>query len=125
MRWSRRLVWNSTLVIAATGSATTAWAATDGPPAVGRHTVSFCVSTGGAAPGCGPAQADVRAKGAIIVRIDDITYRLQLHSSQVDIVVMHNATQIDQMTLPYEWSGNELKFNDDDRESRYDIKFVR
>jgi hypothetical protein len=120
MHLSRWLVSSSMLLIAAN-----TWAAADGPPAVGHHAVDFCVSTGGAAPNCGPAQADVREKGAIIVRIDDIAYRLQLHSSQVDIIVMHNATLIDQMTLPYEWSGRELKFNDGDRESRYDIKFMR
>jgi hypothetical protein len=120
IRVSRWFVSSTALLIAATSLA-----AADGPPAIGRHTVDFCVSTGGAAPNCGTAQADVRQKGAIVVRIDDIAYRLQLHSSQVDIIVMHNATMIDQMTLPYEWSGNELKFNDDDRESRYDIKFLR
>lgn len=108
------------LVVAATASGATA----DVRPGAGRHAVQFCVSTAAAPPSCGPAQADVRDKGAIDVRIDDIVYHLKLHSSQVDIVVMHNATQIDEMTQSYDWSGATLEFNDDDRESHYEIRFA-
>jgi hypothetical protein len=116
--------WGRILAGSVAIAATAAWAATDVHPAAGRHAVEFCVSTAAAAPNCGPAQAEVRDKGAIDVRIDDIVYRLKLHSSQVDIVVMHNATQIDEMTQPYEWSGATLEFNDDDRESHYEIRFA-
>jgi hypothetical protein len=105
-------------------AAAASWAAADARPAAGRHAVEFCVSTAAAAPSCGPAQADVRGNGAIDVRIDDIVYHLKLHSSQVDIIVMHNATQIDEMTQSYDWSGATLEFNDDDRESHYEIRFA-
>ncbi len=92
-------------------------------PASGRHTVQMCVATSAAPPNCGPAQADWRADGSLRVRIDDLVYNLQLRSSQVEIVVMHNVVQIDALVVPYEWVGNTLQFSDDDRHSRYEIRF--
>jgi hypothetical protein len=92
-------------------------------PDVGRHTVQFCVATSSAPPGCGQAQADVRADGSLRVRIDDVVYNIRLHSSQVEIVVMHNVVQIDELVAPYEWVGNTLQFSDDERHSRYEIRF--
>ena len=93
-------------------------------PGVGRHAAELCVQTSAAPPSCGPAQVDLRRDGSARVRIDDIVYRLQLHSSQVDVVLMHGAVQIDEFTVPYEWVGRSLKFNDDDRSVRYEVRFA-
>ena len=92
-------------------------------PEAGRHAAEFCVATLPKPPSCGPAQADLRADGTLRVRIDDIVYNIKLNSSQVDVVVMHNAVQIDEFTAPYEWLGNTLQFKDDDRKSVYEIRF--
>ena len=109
------------LAFASAGS----WAAPEARPEPGRHAAELCVATSPSAPpNCGPAQADVRANGTMSVRVDDVVYRLELHSSQVDIVVMHNLVQIDEFTVPYEWTGSTLQFNDGDRASRYEIRFA-
>lgn len=94
-------------------------------PEAGRHVAELCVATLPKAPSCGPAQVDLRADGTLRVRIDDIVYTLQLHSSQVDVVVMHNVVQIDEFTVPYEWVGDTLQFVDDDRHSRYELRFAQ
>jgi hypothetical protein len=92
-------------------------------PAVGRHDAELCVATSTAAASCGPAQADLRSDGSLIVRVDDVVYHMELHSSQVQVVLMHNAVVIDEFTVPYEWIGSSLEFNDDDRNSRYEVRF--
>lgn len=94
-------------------------------PEAGRRTAQLCVATLPKPPSCGPAQVEVRTDGAMRVRVDDIVYTLQLRSSQVDVVVMHNVVQIDEFTVPYEWLGNTLQFVDDDRKSRYEIRFAQ
>jgi hypothetical protein len=91
--------------------------------AFGRHEVELCVATTPAAPNCGPAQADLRRDGTMSVRVDDIVYHLTLHSSQLDVLLMHNKVQIDDFTARYEWTGNALRFSDDDRHARYEIRF--
>ena len=83
------------------------------------------MTTGSAAPSCGPAQVDLRRDGSARVRIDDLVYRLQLHSSQVEVVLMHGAVQIDDFTVPYEWVGSSLQFVDDDRKVRYEVRFMK
>ncbi len=90
-------------------------------PEAGRHAAELCVATSAAPPVCGPVQADVRSDGSLRVRIDDLQYRLQLHSSQVDVVLTHGAMQIDDFTAPYEWDGRVLRFSE--RNSRYEIRF--
>lgn len=92
-------------------------------PEFGRHTVQMCVATSAAPPSCGPAQADLRGDGSLRVRVDDVVYNMRLHSSQVEIVVMHNLVQIDELIVPYQWVGSTLQFNDDDRHSRYEVRF--
>ena len=92
-------------------------------PEPGRHAAEFCVATLPKPASCGAIEAELRSDGSLRFRIDDIRYTLQLHSSQVDVIVMHNIVQIDGFTVPYEWAGNTLQFNDDDRNSRYEIRF--
>ena len=98
-------------------------AVSDGRPAVGRHAAQLCVTTAAAVPSCGPAQVDLRRDGSARVRVDDVVYRLQLHSSQVDVVLKHGAMQIDGFTAPYEWKGSALHFVDADKGVRYEVQF--
>ena len=94
------------------------------PPAAGRYDAQLCVATGPAGPNCGPAEVDLRANGEARVRVADIVYRLQLNSSQVEVVLMHGAMQIDEFTVPYEWLGPSLRFIDEERHARYEIRFL-
>jgi hypothetical protein len=94
-------------------------------PAAGRHAAQLCVATLPKAPSCGPVQVDLRADGAMRLRLDDVVYHLQLRSSQVAVVVMHNVVQIDEFTAPFEWVGDTLQFRDDDRNSVYEIRFAQ
>lgn len=107
----------------AAGPASAAVAA--GRPAAGRHAGELCVATGTAEPSCGPAQVDLRRDGSARVRIDDLVYHLQLHSSQVEVVLMHGAMQVDEFTVPYAWVGSSLQFNDDERQVRYEVRFLK
>jgi hypothetical protein len=107
----------------ATGAASAAVSA--GRPAVGRHAGELCVATGPAEPSCGPAQVDLRRDGSARVRVDDLVYHLQLHSSQVEVVLMHGAMQVDEFTVPYAWIGSSLQFNDDERQVRYEVRFLK
>jgi hypothetical protein len=91
------------------------------PPASGRYDGRFCVATGTAEPDCGPADVIVRGKGQMQVRIADIVYRLQLHSSQLDLVLMHGTMQIDGFTANYEWRGRALTFSDPAKPVRYRV----
>ena len=36
---------------------------------------------------------------------------------------MHGAVQIDEFSVPYEWVGRALRFNDPDRGVRYEVDF--
>src|SRR5205085_11927395 len=94
-------------------------------PAAGRHAGELCVATGPAEPSCGPAQVDLRRDGSVRVRVDDLVYHLQLHSSQVEVVLMHGAMQVDEFTVPYAWVGRSLQFNDDERHVRYEVRFEK
>jgi hypothetical protein len=116
-----RRLWVASAALAACAAAS---AAPGTAPEAGRHAAELCVATLPKPPSCGPAQVDVRADGTMRVRIDDVVYNLQLRSSQVDVVVMHNIVQIDEFTAPFEWAGSALTFNDDGRRSRYELRFA-
>ena len=92
-----------------------------GAPAPGRYAGHFCVTSAADQPSCGPAEVDLRRNGALRVKINDIVYRLQLNSSQVDVVLMHGAMQIDWFTTEYAWAGRSLQFADRDRQARYEL----
>ncbi|MES2991435.1 MAG: hypothetical protein V4844_08430 [Pseudomonadota bacterium] len=94
------------------------------PLNAGLHAAELCVATLPRPASCGPAKVEVRADGSMRLRVDDIAYTLQLHSSQVDVIVMHNIVQIDGFTAPYEWLGPTLQFVDHERRSRYEIRFM-
>jgi proteasome assembly chaperone (PAC2) family protein len=118
VRVAARQAVGALLVLAVPGLAAAAPATR---PDVGRHVAELCVATSAAPPICGPAQADVRSDGSLRLRVDDMVYRLHLHSSQVDVVLMHGSMQIDDFTVPYEWVGDVLQFSE--RNSRYEIRF--
>ena len=88
------------------------WAA----PAAGRYDAELCVATSAVPPSCGPAQIELQADGKMLrVRLSDFEYRLQLNSSQVDVVLMHGTMQVDEFFGVWEWVGNSLKFADRDK----------
>jgi hypothetical protein len=93
-------------------------------PALGRYEGRWCVAVGEAAADCGPAQVDVLRQRRLNVRIADIVYRLQLNSSQVDVVLMHGTMQIDGFFAPYEWVGNSLQFLDLEKGTRYELQLT-
>ena len=94
-------------------------------PAPGRYGGELCVTTpASATPGCGPAEVELQAGGGARVRISDISYRLQLKSSQVEVVLMHGGMQIDEFVSPYEWIGNTLQFSDTDKRARYALRLT-
>ncbi len=118
---ARRLA--ASLLALAALSSLPAGAASRAAPAPGRHQAELCVATKPKPLVCGPTQADLRSDGQLRLRVDDIVYTLQLRSSQVEVVVMHNVVQIDEFTVPYQWVGNKLRFADDDRNSQYEVRF--
>ena len=102
-----------------------AGAAPAATPALGRYDGEFCVAVASAAPDCGPADVDVLRNRQLRVRISDIVYRLKLHSSQVEVVLMHGTMQIDEFVANYEWADTALlQFDDIDKRTRYELRFV-
>ncbi|MEP6875973.1 MAG: hypothetical protein ABI887_16565, partial [Burkholderiales bacterium] len=83
-------LWFALAALAAGGASA---AVADGRPTLGRHAAELCVANASAVPSCGPAQVELRRDGSARVRIDDLVYRLQLNSSQVEVVLMHGAVQ--------------------------------
>jgi len=97
-------------------------AASAAAPAAGHYEAQLCVATSPAGPSCGPADVELRANGEARVRIADIVYRLQLNSSQVEVVLMQGTMQLDEFVASYEWVGRSLRFDDKDKNARYEVK---
>ena len=91
-------------------------------PAAGWSDAQLCVATTPAGPSCGPAEVELRANGEARVRVADIVYRLQLNSSQVEVVLMQGTMQLDEFVASYEWVGRSLQFDDKDKNARYEVK---
>ena len=91
-------------------------------PAAGWYDAQLCVATTPAVPSCGPAEVELRANGEARVRVADIVYRLQLNSSQVEVVLMQGTMQLDEFVASYEWVGRSLQFDDKDKSARYEVK---
>jgi hypothetical protein len=94
-------------------------------PGPGRYDGRFCVAVARAAPECGPAEVEVLRERRLRVRIADIVYHLQLHSSQLDVVLMHGTMQIDGFVAPYDWAGQALQFDDLEKRTRYELTLTR
>lgn len=97
-------------------------AASVAAPAAGQYEAQLCVATTPAGPSCGPAEVELRANGEARVRVADIVYRLQLNSSQVEVVLMQGTMQLDEFVASYEWVGRSLLFDDKDKNARYEVK---
>ena len=101
-----------------------AGAVTPGPPAPGRYLARLCVQpiADPLKPAdCGPAEVWMQRSTRAQVRVSDIVYRLELNSSQVDVVLMHGNMQIDGFTAVYDWQGSTLQFSDRDKGLRYEV----
>lgn len=95
------------------------------PAEPGRYAARMCVASltdEARAPDCGAVELWWQRGRRAQLRVSDISYRLQLHSSQVDVVLMHGAMQIDEFTGIYEWAGSTLRFIDRDKNLRYDLE---
>jgi hypothetical protein len=94
-------------------------------PAAGAYDARLCVTQAQQPPSCGPAQARLSAR-RIDLRVNDIVYRLVLPtlrgSSRLDARVMHGTMQIDEFNAPFEWAGKALRFDDHDKQTRYDVQ---
>jgi len=106
-----------TLALAACGAAAHA-----GTPTPGRYDGRLCVAVGDAPADCGRARVEVRSARHITVRIADLVYRLELASSQVDVVLMHGTMQIDGFFASYEWDGATLRFLDLEKRTHYRVE---
>ncbi len=91
-------------------------------PQPGRYAALLCVTLPAAEPSCGAADLEWRRAGRARVRISDIVYSLQLKTSQVEVVLLHGAMQIDNFTAIYEWDGDTLRFVDVDKNVRYEVR---
>lgn len=94
-------------------------------PALGRYEGQFCVTVASdSVTSCGPAEVDVLRDRRLRVRISDIVYRLKLHSSQVEVVLMHGTMQIDEFVAAYDWAGTALQFDDIDKRTHYELRLT-
>jgi hypothetical protein len=100
-------------------------AAAAGPPAAGRYVAQMCVAVSNVEPACGRAEIEWRAADRAVLRISDVVYALRLYTSQLDVVLMHGAMQIDGFTAIYEWDGPTLRFIDADKNVRYEVRSER
>ncbi len=91
-------------------------------PRPGRYAAQLCVTLPAAEPSCGAAELEWRRAGRARVRISDIVYSLQLKTSQVEVVLLHGAMQIDSFTAIYEWDGDTLRFVDADKNVLYEVR---
>jgi hypothetical protein len=91
-------------------------------PAVGRYEARLCVGTSEAEPTCGPADVDWRSSQQVRVQVSDIVYRLKLHSSQLDVVLMQGSMQLDEFSADYAWQGDTLQFADRAKGARYELQ---
>ena len=91
-------------------------------PVPGRYVAQLCVTLSAAPLRCGAAEVDWQRDGQARVQVSDISYRLQLHRSQVEVVLLHGATQIDEFVSPFAWVGSSLKFADAARNTGYELR---
>ncbi|MEO7336991.1 MAG: hypothetical protein ABIV63_10460 [Caldimonas sp.] len=104
------------LVLAAIGASVAA------APAAGRYRGTLCVAASDQPRSCGPAEVDIRPGGAVDVRVSDIVYRLQVRSGKAAVIVMHGTMQIDEFNAGAEWSAESLRFADDEKRVRYEVR---
>jgi hypothetical protein len=95
-------------------------------PAAGQYEARLCVTLAAQAPSCGPAQA-LLSGSRLQLKVSDITYRLKLQPQrergQLEVLLMHGTMQIDEFSAAYEWTANNLQFDDADKQTRYEVQF--
>jgi len=92
-------------------------------PSPGRYDAQLCVATRpDAEPTCGQAEAEVRGEARLDFRVSDVRYKLALRNSQLDVITLHGAMQVDEFSSPYEWAGSTLRFGDEARAVRYELR---
>ncbi|MEO7055341.1 MAG: hypothetical protein ABI281_01095 [Caldimonas sp.] len=92
-------------------------------PGPGRYDAQLCVATRAtAAPSCGAARVELRDGGRVEVRVADITYRLVLRSSQLDVLTLHGSMRIDEFSADYAWVGDVLRFGDAAKGVVYEVR---
>ncbi len=94
-------------------------------PAAGAYGATLCVRLATQPPSCGPVHAQLSAR-RLELRASDIVYRLALPaqptSTRLDVQVMHGTMQIDEFNGPFEWAGTTLRFDDSDKQTRYEVQ---
>jgi hypothetical protein len=93
-----------------------------GPPPPGRYEGQLCVSTAGAPLSCGPAQLQFQSN-TVWVQVSDLIYRLQLHSGQTEVVLLHGDLPIDQFVADYFWAPHAMAFGDMEKDVRYEVRW--
>jgi hypothetical protein len=109
--------WSTWLLLCGLGGSALA-----APPPPGLSAGELCVSVADAAASCGPVELRWRDRSRVQLQVSDIVYRLRLHSSQVEVTLMHGSMQIDEFTATYEWHGEVLRFDDIAKRTRYELR---
>lgn len=91
-------------------------------PTAGRYVGELCVSTQGQPPQCGPVALRFRA-ARVQAQVSDIVYRLQLRSSQAEVVVQHGHVQIDEFIADYQSGPRSLRFVDAEKSVQYELRW--
>jgi len=113
---------SAALLLAVAGAAGAVAAAPAAPALAGHYAGELCVATRpAAAPTCGPAEVEVDGP-RVSVRIADIVYRLVLRPGQADVETLHGKMEIDEFSAVYDWQGETLRFNDPDKDVRYEVR---
>ena len=98
-------------------------AASAAPAAPGRYEGELCVATRpDAPPSCGAADVEVARGPVVVVRVADIVYRLALGTGRLDLQTMHGRMEIDEFSAAYSWRGTTLRFQDPDKDVRYEVR---
>ena len=93
-----------------------------GPAAPGRYHAELCVATmPQAPPTCGAAEVEV-TPSLISVRVADIVYRLALGPAELEVETMHGTMRVDEFSAAYDWQGTTLRFSDDAKDVRYEVR---
>jgi len=91
------------------------------PPAAGRYAATLCVTSAAQPPNCGPADVSVRGPD-VVLQVADIVWRVRVKGRQAAVVITQGSVQIHKFDAGAEWSGGSLRFADDDKQLRYEVR---
>lgn len=94
------------------GAAALAAVPTAEVPAPGAYAAQLCVAVAQAPAQCGEVEFQLGLAGRATLRVQDVTYRLHLRPTQVDVFLFHGNMQIDEFSAAYRWAGGSLEFLD-------------